>query len=368
MKTRFKNIWGIAWKEWLQVKRDVISLLLAIWMPLFLLLLFGTAITLDIKNIPLAILDGDRSSLSREIKDRIISGNYFFLRGYIETPDRIDDWLDSGRAKIVLWFRDKFYEDFYGRKHSTVLVLMDGVDNNTARVASGYFQALLGKLSEEITQIKTPVTVKERVLFNQELKSTYFFIPGLMGIILIITCTVLTAMSIVREKERGTIEILMVTPIRPVDIIIGKMVPYSIIALTSFIIIFFGSIFIFKIPFKGSIFLLFAAVILFIFVSLSYGLFISTLTESQQVAWMISMLTVLLPSMILSGFIFLIPSMPYILQKITYIVPARYIISILRGIILKGNSLSELLDDITPLILMSFGLVYFSTILMKRRK
>lgn len=367
MTNRFKHIFALAKKEYLQIKRDVLSLLLAIWMPFVLLLLFGTAITLDIKNIPIVILDDDMSTLSREIKDRLTSSKYFLLRKYISNPSEIDSALDSGDAKIALWFPERFTNDFYGRSESSFLVTMDGADNNTARVASGYFQALFESISGEITQFKPPVRVSERVWFNPDLNSTNFLIPGLIGIILIITCTVLTALSIVREKEQGTIEKLKVTPLKPVDIIIGKMLPYSVIAFISFIIIFLAGIFIFKIPFRGNLLLLFFSAILSILVGLSYGLFISALTSSQQVAWMISMLSTLLPSMILSGFVFLIPSMPAFLQTITYLVPARYIISAMRGIILKGNGFVDLINDFIPLLIISSGLIYFSGRIMRMR-
>lgn len=367
MKNRATHIFALAKKEWLQIKRDVISLLLSIWMPLMLLLLFGTAITLDIKEIPVVILDDDMSTLSREIKDHLTTGKYFLLKKYISNPSEIDSALDSGNAKIALWFPERFTDDFNSRRQGSFLVTMDGADNNTARVASGYFQTLLGNLSREITQFKSPVRVNERIWFNADLNSTNFLIPGLIGIILIITCTVLTALSIVREKEQGTIEKLKVTPLQPVDIIIGKMLPYSIIAFFSFIIIFLAGIFIFKIPFRGNLLLLFLFALISIFVGLSYGLFISSLTNSQQVAWMISMLTTLLPSMILSGFVFLIPSMPVFLQAITYLVPARYIISAMRGIILKGNGFVDLLNDFIPLLIISSGLIYFSGRVMRRR-
>ncbi len=367
MKNRFAHILALAEKEYLQIKRDPVSLLLSIWMPFVLLLLFGTAITLDIKDIPIVILDDDMSQLSREIKERLTSSKYFILKKYIGHPSEIDSALDSGSAKIAIWFPEGFSDNFNSGRHGSFLVTMDGADNNTARVASGYFQTLLTDLSEEITEFKFPVRVNERVWFNPDLKSTNFLIPGLMGIILIITCTVLTALSIVREKERGTMEKLKVTPLKPVDIILGKMLPYSVIAFISFVIIFLAGIFIFKIPFRGNLLLLFFSVALSIFTGLSYGLFISSLTNSQQVAWMISMISTLLPSMILSGFIFLIPGMPSILQAITYLVPARYIISAMRGIILKGNSFLDLLDEFIPLFIISSGLIYTSGRIMKRR-
>jgi len=367
MKNMLAHIFAIAWKEWLQIKRDVISLLLAIWMPLLLLILFGTAITLDIKNIPVTVLDEDKSSLSREILDRMTSSNYFVLKKFINHPSEIDNELDSGSSKIALWLKSGFTEDFYRKRKSVIFISMDGADNNTARIASGYFQTLFDALTLELIRERMPISVKERIWFNPELKSTNFLIPGIMGIILIITCTVLTALSIVKEKERGTIEKLMVTPVRGVEIIIGKMLPYSLIAFTSFVILFLGGIFIFRIPFNGNVLTLFASALLSIIVGLSYGLFISTLTNNQQVAWMISMLTTLLPSMILSGFIFLIPSMPDVLQLLTYLVPARYIIEILRGIILKGIGFSELLRDIIPLFIMTICLIYLSTRTMKKR-
>lgn len=367
MKRRILHIVALAKKEWLHIKRDIISTILAIWMPFILLLLFGTAITLDIKNIPLVILDEDMSRLTREIKERLTSSNYFVLKRYLSTPVQIDSALDSGEAKIAIWFPSTFSEDFSGNKKSALFVSVDGSDNNTARVSSGYFQSLLGELSGDISNFKPPVRIEERVWFNPELKSTYFLVPGLIGIIMMITCTVLTALSIVREKERGTIEKLKVSPIQPVDIIAGKMLPYSIIAFISFVIVFLASIIIFRVPFKGNILLLFVMVLLFIVTGLSFGLFISSLTDSQQVAWMISMLSTLLPSMILSGFVFLIPSMPSFLQAITYIVPARYIISILRGLILKGNGFLELLKDIIPLLIISSGLIFVSGRLMRKR-
>ncbi|HEY4715631.1 MAG TPA: ABC transporter permease [bacterium] len=357
----------IAKKEWQQIRRDTFTLLISVWMPFVLLLLFGTAITLDIRNIAIGALDQDNSQLSREMLFRITSGGYFVINKRLSNPEDIDYELNSGGANLAVWIPEHFSENLKKGRNPSLLVLMDGSDNNTAGVALGYFQTLLQGFLSEMNKGNLPVDVKDRVWFNPELKSTDFLIPGLIGIIMMITCTTLTALSIVKEKERGTIEKLMVAPVKPVEFIIGKILPYSIIAFVDFLIIFLGGIFIFGMPFNGSLLLLLVLSVLFIAVGLSYGLFISSLTGSQQIAWMVSLLTTLLPSMILSGFLFLISSMPYALQAVTYLVPARYIISILRGIILKGNGGIELLPHILPLIILCTGFIYGSSIMLRKR-
>lgn len=367
MKVKAERIIALAKKEMLQIRRDPLSLLFSIWMPLILLILFGYAVNLDIKEIPVAVLDSDQSQSSRLFIDKITSSGYFKIKNYINRPDVIDDMLDAGSIKIAIWIPHDFSENLMGNRKASILAMMDGSDNNTARVAFGYFENAFDALTYEFFPRGKPIQVKDRVWFNPELKSTNFFIPGLMGIIIMITCTVLTALSIVREKERGTIEKLMVTPLRPIEIVLGKLLPYSVIGFVSFLIMVAGGRFIFGVPFNGSFFLLIFCALLFILTGLLYGLFISTLTQSQQVAWMLSMLTTLLPSMILSGFVFLIPSMPWVLQKITYVVPARYFIAIFRGIIIKGNGVKELLHEILPVLLIISVLIYASGRALKER-
>lgn len=359
------RILALARKEWLQMIRDPLTALVALILPPVMILLFGTAITLDLKQIPFAILDQDNSSRSRELRERLSASGYFQEIQRVTHPKELDQLMDQGRIRTGLWIPLGWEKSLLEGKPSPIFVLLDGSDANTARLILKAFSGFTLHLSQE--GVSLPLSLEERILFNPELQSPLFYIPGLTAIVLLVTCVVLTALSLVREKERGTMEILFVTPLSPFEMILGKIIPYLGLAFIAFLLALFVGVTGFKMPVHGDLFLLFVLSLIFIAVGLSYGLFISTLAHKQEIAWMIALITTLLPSMILSGFFFPIRSMPPILQGVTYLFPARYMIAILREVILKGNNLQEILPELLPLLLFFGGIVTLATRNLQKR-
>jgi len=350
-------------KETLHIIRDPRSLYLALGLPIVLLILFGYAITFDVKNIPIAVVDQDNSVLSRDLISRIASSNYFDLLYLLNTYSGTDRLLDEGRVKIILSIPSFFSRDISRKQDTPVQVLVDGSDNNTAQIAIGYVSGILQLFSSNIIMEKLnkdgpmpiegipPINVEPRVWYNPDLKSTNFIIPGLIAVLMMVIAAMMTSLTIAREWEIGTMEQLIATPARPHEIIIGKLTPYYFLGLlqTSFVILI--GTFLFKVPLRGNILFLFCVSSLFLACGLGIGLFISTVTKSQQLAFMMSIIFTLLPSFLLSGFIFPVSSMPQIVRFFTYLVPAKYFLVVLRGIFLKGIGLNILWPEVVSLIL-----------------
>lgn len=348
-------------KEILHILRDPRSLYLAIVLPIILLILFGYAITFNIKHIPVGIVDQDNSFLSRDIISRVKGSEYFELIYLSNTSAGVEKLLDKGRVKIILVIPPRFSRDLSKGKDTPLQLLIDGSDNNTAQIALGYISRIiqtfssnivLEKLNKQGTILKAgvpPIDVKPRIWFNPDLSSTNFIVPGLIAVVMMILAAMSTSLTIAREWEIGTMEQLIATPARPNEIIIGKLLPYFFLGMIQIsLVILVGTLF-FKVPLKGNIFFLFCVSGVFLICGLGIGLLISTITRSQQLAFMLSMLLTLLPSFLLSGFIFPISSMPRIIQFFTYLVPAKYFLIVLRGIFLKGTGLVTLWPEVVSL-------------------
>jgi len=366
-------------KEFIHIYRDLWTLIMVFFLPVFMLIIMGSAITMDVKNIALALLDLDNTQDSREIRDMMVSSGYFQLRA-IPADDRELEWLiQSGRMDVGLKINHDFSRVLKEGKPSPVQVLVDGSDSNTANIAIGYSESIFQKftLNRLSLVIKAkgmqknypipPVDPEIRFWFNSDLKSTNFLVPGLIGLIMMITLVPLTSMSVVREKERGTIEGIMVAPISPIEFIVGKLTPYLFIAYGDLFLVVICGIFLFDVPFRGSYLLLFALSFIFILCALSHGLLISTVANSQRIAWQLSILTSVLPSIFLSGFTFPIESMPLFLQGICALLPVRYYLVILQGIILKGVGLRELLPQTIILSIFAIILISLSVSRFKKR-
>jgi ABC-2 type transport system permease protein len=338
---------AVAIKELRQILRDRRTLLILLFVPAFFLLVYGYALNFDIRNVRLAVQDNDRSSTSREVISAFVNSGYFDLVAEIARPSDIDDLIDRDAARAVLVIPARFGADAASGRSTSVQLIVNGDNANSATTVVGYASSLLGALStryELEARLASaggpPLWLEPRVWYNPELRSTLFLVPGLIAYIAMLTAVVSTSLSVVREKEVGTMEQVRMAPIGPVPYVLGKTLPYFVISLASATVIVLVAMALFDMPMRGSWLALLAAVSLFLVGALAFGLLISTIAETQQVAFQVALLTSYLPTLMLSGFIFPIPSMPVALQVVTYIVPARYFLVVLRGIVLKGAPLS----------------------------
>ncbi|MFC1724026.1 ABC transporter permease [candidate division KSB1 bacterium] len=363
-------------KEFHQISRDKRTLLLLIVFPAFLLLLFGYAVDFDVKNVKTAVLDYDNSDSSRRLITMLRLYDHFDIRYHLTSYNQIDGYLNRGDAALCIVIPEDFSDKLISGENANIQVLLDGTNSNTGMTALGNLNMYIQDFSKKIlieafkkTGIKKealPVDIIHRIWYNPELKSAKFLVPGLIGFILMMVCVIATSLSIVREKERFTIEQISVSPIKAQELIIGKTLPYMLISLlTSFFILIVGMI-LFDITIKGSIFYLFISVLIFVFSALGIGMLISTITESQQVAFMIALLSTMLPSMILSGFVFPISSMPKVIQFVTYLVPLRYFLVILRSIILKGSGFLSFWEPFLLLTAFSVFMIMISSLRLKK--
>lgn len=335
----------IAIKEIRHILRDSRSLTIAILMPLMMTLLYGYAINLDIKNIKLAVMDLDKTQESRELIRKFYNSGYFARPSVttdISDPERT---LKSGNASAVLTIKPGFASALTNLRQYELGFLVDGADANLAAASFSYSGIILKQFFEEKLppQIELPgVVISQQILYNPDMKSSHFFVPGLIASILMMISAMLTSLTVAREKETGTMEQLLTSPVTPVQVIVGKILPYIGLALLDGILVIIFAMFHFGVPFVGSKLLLFFFSIIYIVAALSLGILISTLVSTQQVAMMAAQSATMLPSTMLSGFIFEIKNMPKVLQYITYIVPAKYFLLIIRGIMLKGSSINVL--------------------------
>lgn len=349
---KFIRLKAVAVKEFIQIIRDLRSLALAISIPILLLLLFGYALTLDVDRIPTVLLDFDRTPQSRELADRFFHSRYFQLEADVGNYARVQEKLDRGEALMGLVIPANFGRDLEGNRATTIQVLMDGTDANTATIALGYAEAIVAIYSQELIRTKInqlgmgrispPVEPRIRVWFNPDLESKNFIVPGLIAVILVILAAILTSGTVAREWERGTMEQLISTPIRKSELILGKLIPYFLIGLLDLTIAVIMGRFLFEVPLRGSGFLLFSLVSLFLLGALCQGVLVSIIAKNQLLSSQVSIFLSYLPTFILSGFIYPIDNMPKFIQLLTYIFPSRYVVAILKGIFSKGVGLEVL--------------------------
>jgi ABC-2 type transport system permease protein len=342
-------------KELRQISRDRRTLLILVFIPAFFLLLYGYALNFDIRHVPLAVEDRDGSPESRAIVSAFINSGYFDLEAAVYAPREAERLLDLGTAKAVLVIPEGFARDTRAGRLTPVQVIISGENANTATTVLGYAGSILrtaGAPAAVGGRVAQPLLSAEpRIWYNPELRSTLFLVPGLIAYIAMITAVASTALSIVREKEVGTMEQVRMAPMNTPSFIIGKTIPYFIIALASAALIIGASMILFGLPMRGNWLALLFALSLFLVGALATGLLISTVSDTQQVAFQLALLISFLPTIMLSGFIFPISSMPKALQLITYVVPARYFLVALRGIVLKGTAATHLLPQLAALAL-----------------
>ncbi len=364
---------SVAVKEFRQIGRDRRTLTILLFVPAFFLLLYGYALNFDIRNIRLAVEDNDRSSASREVVSAFVNSGYFDLVATIASDADIVRLLDRGDARAVLVIPAGFGRDTRSGRQTSVQLIVNGDNANTATTVVGYAVGLVGALSaryEIQARLASPggavVRAESRIWYNPELRSTLFLVPGLIAYIAMITAVVSTALSIVREKEVGTMEQVRMSPVGPLAYVIGKTVPYFVVSLVSAMAIVGASMLLFDLPMRGSWLLLLGSVSLFLVGALAFGVLISTIAETQQVAFQVAILTSYLPTFMLSGFIFPISSMPAPLQIVTYAVPARYFLTALRGIILKGVGASAFWEDLVALAVFATVILSLASLRLRR--
>lgn len=364
---RFHRIIAIARKEWIHVLRDWRSLLLTLGTPVFLLVLFAYALTLDVDKVPLALMDQSNTPESRDISARFIDSGYFKLVGTSTNYKDLEKMIDQGTALVALVIPQDLELGSKNDSLKKVQIIVDGSDSNTATIALGYAEAIIGKLTEErISRFAREegykgnlkdIDMRTRVWYNPDMESKYTIVPGLIGVIMMVITSLMTSLTIAREWEKGTMETLITTPIRPSELIIGKMIPYFAIGLIDVIIVIAIGEFAFHVPMRGSLGLLFVFTTIFLIGALSLGMLISIITKSQLLASQLATVLTFLPSFLLSGFLSPIANMPFFIQMITLLVPARYLIHFLRSIYLKGESIYTLYIEAAFLII--FALVTF---------
>lgn len=348
-------------KEFLQLLRDPRSRMIMLSFPIAELLLFGYAVTTDVKNIALAVYDQDNSVTSRELASRFLQSGYFVLAGHLASEAEMQAALDQGSARAVLHVNKGFSEDVGAGRMATIQMVVDGSISNTAGVVLSYSAQIVEVYSKELLEERwekrlgampkaAHIELETRAWFNEELTSRNFFVPGVIAVIVLLVSLILTSMSVVREKEIGTMEQLLVTPIRPVEFILGKTIPFALVCFADVVLITLIAVFWFEVPVRGSLLLLLFATTLFLLSSLGMGLLISTVSATQQQAMMASFM-IYLPLFLLSGFVFPIANMPQMVQWLTLLNPLRYYLVALRGVFLKGIGIDILWPQLAAMVL-----------------
>jgi ABC-2 type transport system permease protein len=365
-----RTIFHIIRKEFLQIRRDRRMFIMSFASPVLQLLILGYAANLDVNNIPLLVCDQDLSQSSREFITRFTSSGQFRIAGYVATPDDITKPLDKGRASIALVLPRGFENDLLAHRTVQVQAIADGSESNSAGIGLGYAALIVGQYSEDI-MLQTfdrlgarlrPAAINPqiRIWYNPTLKSRNFMVPAVVAMVLLMMTMSFTSLAVVREKEAGTMEQLIVTPIKPVQLIIGKLAPFSALSIMDVVLVLIVARFWFHIPLRGSVFLLFGLCFVFEIATLGLGLLISTIARTQQEATMTTQYFIMQPMMQLSGYAFPIANMPRPVQLVTFLLPLRYFMTIIRAIFLKGVGFGVLWRDALPLFVLGIAILAFS--------
>jgi drug efflux transport system permease protein len=372
--TSVQKALAVARKEMRQIVRDRRTLLILMFVPAFFLLVYGYALNFDIRHVRIAVQDNDRTTASREVISAFVNSGYFDLYSEAPTTQEISRLVDRNLVRAVLVVPTRFGADIAAGRPTSVQFIVNGDNANTATTVVGYAIGLIGATSAQYelqARSGSPggplLTVEPRVFYNPELRSSLFLVPGLIAYIAMLTAVVSTALSIVREKEAGTMEQVRMAPIGPVPYILGKTAPYFVVSLISAMGIVLAAMAMFDMPMRGSWFVLLAVISLFLIGALGLGLFISSLADTQQVAFQIALLASFLPTLMLSGFIFPISSMPAFLQVVTRVVPARYFLVALRGIVLKGTGPAVFWDDLVALAVFAVVILGLASLRLRRQ-
>ncbi len=370
----------LVWKEFLELRKDPKLFGIVVIGPILQLTLLGYAATTDVKEVPVVVADGDRSPRSRDVIARFDASRNFNVINVVSTSNDVEPYLEHGVASLALSIPAGYGADVASGTPVTLQVIADGSDSNSTTVALGYATSLLGSYTQELLEARSIVVQPDagaasraggiepriRVWFNPQLESRHFMIPGVLALVLLVVTANLASMAIVREKELGTLEQLNVTPLRRWELVVGKLLPYGLIAMVDVLLVVAVAVFWFEIPLRGSFPLLLAMSLLYVLCTLALGLFISTISATQQQAMMTATFFFLTPMIYLSGFIFPIENMPAVMRAITYLIPLRYFLVIVRGIFLKGIGLELLWPQAAALA--AWGVVVLSLAVARSRK
>lgn len=356
-----KQLFAFIRKEFYHVFRDRRTLLILFGMPVAQILLFGFALSSEVKNIGVAILDNAHDVQTEQIISKIQSSSYFQIKKPALNYKEIENRFKEGEIKCAILFPANFGSDLYKTGGAQIQIIADASDPNTATTVTNYLNTIINNYQQELNptaKLSYQIIPEMRMLYNEDLNGSLNFIPGVIALIFMIVSTALTSVAVVREKELGTMEILLVSPFKPIMVLIAKAVPYLVLSLIDFIIILLLAVFFLNIEIQGSLVLIFAESILFIITCLSLGLLISNVTASQQTAMLISMMGMMLPTMLLTGFMFPLENMPKAFQWFSYIVPSKYYYTIIKGVMLKGLGFSYVWKETLILAGMASGLLF----------
>lgn len=353
-------------KEFYHIFRDVRTMMILLGIPLIQIILFGFAITTEVKNSKIAVFDPSKDIATNRIINQLDVSEYFDVDKYITSHAEIEDIFKKGEIKLVVIFGERFNENLMHTGKQQIQLVLDGTDPNTATIVSNYASAIISKYQLELLndkQIPYQIIPEIKLLYNPQMKGSYNFVPGVLGMIMMLICAMMTSIAIVREKELGTMEVLLVSPMKPLYIILSKTVPYFIISTINLTTVLLLSVFVLDIPIAGSLLLLVSISLIFIFVSLSFGILISTFTNSQLAAMLISGMMFMMPVVVLSGMMFPIENMPKILQIISNVIPARWYIAAVKKIMIKGADITTVIKEL--IILSSMGIIIITLSLKK---
>lgn len=362
-KFSLRRAFSIAKKEKFHILRDPFTLTMATILPVLLVMIFGLAIEFNVKDIGLTVHDSDRTQTSRKIAEIFSSSQYFKITQSQNSTENAIKNLDSEKSKAILIIEPNFEHSLLTDGTTKLQFFLDGADNSTAGVILGYLGGIQQAASTKLTdqQLPTTVDLKTRYLFNPELSSPWFVVPGLAVVVIAILSILLTALTVAREWENGSMELLLSTPVHPLEIIVGKLIPYTMIGMAAILLVLGVAIFGFKLPFAGSFILFSLGSMTFLIACLAQGMLISVLIRTQQLSMQVAMITGLLPSLLLSGFIFPLESMPQLFQNFTALLPSKWFMIISRGIFLKGADLFDLKIPFLGLFILSSILIFTAT-------
>ncbi len=375
-----KTILHIIKKEFLQLKRDPRLFAIVFMAPVLQLILLGYAATLDVNNINTVIYDQDKTVTSRDLIEKFERSGYFTIKKYVDSYTELTDLINKGEVLWALVIPDDFEKKLNRNEQVDIQAIFDGSDGNKTSIAFGYASGIVSNYSQNILlknsdktglsssrSLSGIVTPELRVWYNPDLKTRNFMVPGIMGLLLTVITTVLMAMGIVKEREIGTLEQLIVTPIKPYQLIIGKIIPFVILGFFDVLLVMSVMVFWFGIPVRGDFLYLMFASLIYVLSSLGLGLFVSTISKTQQQAMMVAMFGILMPMNFLSGFAFPIENMPGWIQPVTYLIPLRYYITILRSVVLKGDGLMQLLPETLALLGIGIFILTLSSLRFRKR-
>lgn len=365
-----KQFFAFVNKEFRHILRDNKTLMMIVGMPIVQILLFGFAINMEVQDIRVAYYDPTPDVITKGITERIKQNSYFNFQGNVQSMDEMYEYMRKGKLDLAIVYQQNFQEDLIHSGYAAIQLLSNSSDPNRGSISVTYATAIIAEYQQkqmELMQIPFQIQTESRMIYNPLMKSSYMFVPGIIGLVLIIICTIITSVSVVREKERGTMEVLLASPLKQGTMIFAKTIPYMVISFINLIIILILSYFLLDVPVNGNLLLLFLVAIIYIGLTLIYGLTISTLVDKQINAVIISAITTMLPALLLSGMIFPINSMPQIFQVISFIFPTRWFIEAVRKVMIQGQGLFMIWKEVVILIGMSSILLGITIANTKKR-